>query len=133
MGLGHRFLITALLFGTIGMTLGLAMGAAHDFTLAPVHAHLNLLGYVSMFIAGLYYITAPEAAASLAAKVHYWAATTGVIAMTGGLAAALMGNEALVIVAILAGVLLIATMVLFILIVAMAGLRLPKARGVPAE
>ena len=35
--------------------LGIAMAMRQDFTLAPAHAHLNLLGWVSMALYGLYY------------------------------------------------------------------------------
>jgi hypothetical protein len=38
-----------------GMTLGMIMGLSQDFTLAPAHAHLNLLGWVTMAIYGLYH------------------------------------------------------------------------------
>ena len=30
----------------IGLALGLHMGASHDFRFAPVHAHINLVGFV---------------------------------------------------------------------------------------
>lgn len=38
-----------------GMTLGMTMGISQDFTLSPAHAHLNLLGWVTMAIYGLYH------------------------------------------------------------------------------
>jgi len=38
-----------------GMALGIFMGIAQDFTLAPAHAHLNLLGWVTMALYGLYH------------------------------------------------------------------------------
>lgn len=38
-----------------GMTLGIVMGILQDFTLAPAHAHLNLLGWVTMALYGLYH------------------------------------------------------------------------------
>ncbi len=134
MGLGNRFLITALLFGTMGMALGLAMGASHDFTLMPVHAHLNLLGYVGMFIAGLYYRTAPEAAESRMAEVHYWANAVGVVMLTGPLAGLLLGGAPQLGLLVLGGgVILISSMMLFILIIAMSVLRSPGVTIVPAE
>lgn len=37
------------------MSLGLYMGIRGDFTLAPAHAHLNLLGWVTMAVYGLYH------------------------------------------------------------------------------
>ncbi len=30
-----------------GMGLGIFMGISHDFSLTPVHAHVNLLGWVT--------------------------------------------------------------------------------------
>jgi hypothetical protein len=41
--------------GLAGMGLGLFMGIAQDFTLTPVHAHTNLLGFVALMLYGLYY------------------------------------------------------------------------------
>ena len=38
----------AAVFALTGMSLGIAMGMREDFTLAPVHAHINLLGWVSL-------------------------------------------------------------------------------------
>ena len=36
-----------------GMALGISMGITQDFTLSPAHAHLNLLGWVTMALYGL--------------------------------------------------------------------------------
>jgi hypothetical protein len=47
----------------IGLARRIAMGIKQDFTLAPAHAHLNLLGFVVLFMAGLYYHAFPQAAA----------------------------------------------------------------------
>jgi hypothetical protein len=38
-----------------GMTLGIVMGISQDFTLSPAHAHLNLLGWVTLALYGLYH------------------------------------------------------------------------------
>lgn len=43
MRIGYFCFITGASAALIGMSLGIAMGISHDFTLAPVHAHLNLL------------------------------------------------------------------------------------------
>lgn len=47
--------ILAALAGIGGIGLGIHMGLSQDFTLAPAHAHLNLLGWVTMSIYGLYH------------------------------------------------------------------------------
>jgi drug/metabolite transporter (DMT)-like permease len=48
----------------LGMAFGIFMGINQDFALAPAHAHLNLLGFVVMFLSALYYRAFPQAAAS---------------------------------------------------------------------
>jgi hypothetical protein len=48
----------------IGLIMGVAMGASEDFRLMPAHAHLNLVGFVAVFLVGLYYAAVPAAAAS---------------------------------------------------------------------
>ena len=52
--------------GLLGMAFGIVMGIRQDFALAPAHAHLNLLGFVTMFLSALYYRAFPKAAASRA-------------------------------------------------------------------
>jgi hypothetical protein len=43
----------------LGMCLGAYMGMNEDFGLRTVHAHLNLLGFVSTFLLGLFLKTYP--------------------------------------------------------------------------
>ena len=43
-----------------GVCLGMAMGMAHDFHLAPVHAHINLVGWTSLSLMGLTYRAYPQ-------------------------------------------------------------------------
>jgi hypothetical protein len=83
--------ITGGLAALTGMGLGIAMGISQDFRLAPVHAHLNLLGWVSMLLYGLYYRGAPRLAGRLA-WTQVLVATAGFVAMTGGLWLYLQGH-----------------------------------------
>src|SRR3954454_17938931 len=59
---------TACLIG--GVSMGIFMGIAHDFQFAPVHAHLNLLGWTSLALFGLVYRAYPMLANSPIAMVH---------------------------------------------------------------
>ena len=86
-GLVQRYLLAAVLAGSCGMMLGIGMGIAHDFRLAPVHVHLNLLGWVTFAIYGLAYRAMPEAAAQGLARVQFWLAAPGLVIFCGGLAA----------------------------------------------
>jgi hypothetical protein len=65
------FLLLASICLASGVSLGIAMGILHDFSLAPVHAHLNLLGWASLALFGLSYRAWPEMAASRLARVHF--------------------------------------------------------------
>jgi hypothetical protein len=48
------------------------MAASHDHSMFPAHAHINLLGWVTMSIFAVFYRLWPAAAASKLAKVHFW-------------------------------------------------------------
>jgi len=100
-----------------GMSLGVYMGIAQDFTLAPAHAHANLLGWVTMALYGLYHRSAPRAGGRLA-WVQAGCGAAGAVAMSGGLAAYLATHdEALVGLVIAGSLLVIAGMLLFLAIV----------------
>jgi hypothetical protein len=43
-----------------GMIWGMAMGITQDHSTLPAHAHLNLLGWVSLFLFGIYYHLHPQ-------------------------------------------------------------------------
>ncbi len=45
----------AVLLVLVGMAWGIAMAASGDHSTHPAHAHLNLLGWVSLFLFGLFY------------------------------------------------------------------------------
>ena len=72
-----------------GMGLGIFMATSQDFTLMPAHAHLNLLGWVSMALYGLYYRGAALLRVRLA-WIQAGVATAGFLTMTGALAALLV-------------------------------------------
>ena len=52
---GDFALLMAGLAALGGMVMGIIMGISQDFTLAPAHAHLNLLGWVTLALYGLYH------------------------------------------------------------------------------
>ncbi len=71
----------------VGLCLGIAMGVTQDFTLAPAHAHLNLVGFVVPFLAGLYYRAVPQGAQGALAAVQAWLAIVGAVVFPAGVAA----------------------------------------------
>jgi hypothetical protein len=89
MRLAYFCFIAGAASGLAGMGLGIVMGISQDFSLAPVHAHINLLGWVSMMLYGLYYRGSPHA--RRLGWFQSGLAATGMAAMTLGLAAMLTG------------------------------------------
>lgn len=49
------FFGTAVLYALAGMVLGMFMGATQDFTMRPLHAHINLLGWAGLALMGAFY------------------------------------------------------------------------------
>ena len=70
--LSYRFFRLAVLYFVTGVTLGLYMAASHDYRMHPVHAHLNLLGWVTLSLFGLYYRGMPAMAETRLAQIHFW-------------------------------------------------------------
>jgi hypothetical protein len=68
----HWFLRLAVLYGIAGIGLGLYMSASGNHAMHPVHAHLNLLGWVTLALFGLYYRAHPAATAGKLAAAHFW-------------------------------------------------------------
>ena len=131
MRLAYMFFVIAILCALSGMGLGLFMGLARDHSLMPVHAHGNLLGFVTMFLCGLYYRVEPGAVSRLAYG-HFIIAVTGFALMIGGLAFILLGDRRFLPVAIAGAVLSLLAMVLFLVIVgrrALPAWSAPRASG----
>src|SRR5262245_26669164 len=70
--LSRRLLQIAVVYWVIGVSWGIYMGATGNFTDVAVHAHLNLLGWVSLGLCGLIYAKAPHLAETRLAKAHFW-------------------------------------------------------------
>lgn len=129
MNRSNRFFQLAVLMGLSGMTLGVIMGLRNDFALAPAHAHINLLGWVSMSLYGLFYRTFPRAAETRLAAAHFWLNVGGVIVMVASLAMMLSGDRRFAAPLDAASAVVLASMVIFAAIV----FRATTARDAPAD
>jgi uncharacterized membrane protein YczE len=76
----------AILFVLAGMVWGLQMAITNDHSAFPAHAHLNLLGFVSLFLFGFYYRMHPSLDHSRAAFAQVWIWIVGTIIMAIGVA-----------------------------------------------
>ena len=84
--LATNLLRVSVIIGLVGLALGIGMAIAQDFNLSPAHSHLNLVGFVGLFLAGLYYNATPQAAATILAQVQAWIAVIGAILLPIGIA-----------------------------------------------
>jgi len=75
-----------------GMVWGMVMGSKQDFTLAPAHAHLNLVGWASLALMGTFYALSGKG--GRLGWINYGLSTTGVVIMIPSLAIMLSGNQA---------------------------------------
>ena len=62
----------------MGMCWGIAMAMSQNFALAPAHAHLNLLGWVTMAIYGTFYALTRETFSPRLAWINFICAALGV-------------------------------------------------------
>jgi hypothetical protein len=122
---------TGVLFAVLGMGLGIYMGMTHEFQFAPVHAHVLLLGWVSMLLYGLVYQAVPQAAQGVLPVIHWLVALTGMATMTASLAVMFAGHEAAEPFVALGSILVISGAVLFAGIVFRAT-RAPALEPAPA-
>jgi hypothetical protein len=70
-----------------GMLWGLQMAITDDHSAFPAHAHLNLLGFVALFLFGIFYRLNPVVEANRLAlpQVWIWIVSTVVMAVGVGL------------------------------------------------
>ena len=110
------FFVAAVLCVTTGMFWGIQMAISGDHQMAPAHAHLNLVGWTTMGLFGLYYTVTPQAAGTMLAKIHLGFAILGVLCLVPGIAMAVSsGGEAL---AAIGSILTVISMLIFLVTVA---------------
>jgi hypothetical protein len=86
---------SAVIFVVAGMVIGLGMAISKDHALMPAHAHLNLLGWVSLFLFGIYYKLHPVADTSRLAFAQVWVWIAATIVLTIGVAGVHLGYDSL--------------------------------------
>ncbi|MCV2865472.1 hypothetical protein [Defluviimonas sp. WL0075] len=94
MSISKNFLAIAVAYLLVGIAIGMHMGASGDHTLAPAHAHINLLGFTLMTLFGLAYRVIPAMANGVLAKAHFWLHQGGALVLLVMLILLLTGNIA---------------------------------------
>ncbi len=86
------FFYTAVVYGLLGMLLGLHMAISTNHAQMPTHAHIMVIGWLSFFVFGFFYDRFAEAATGLLARVHFWLAQVSLAGIIIGLALIYSGN-----------------------------------------
>jgi hypothetical protein len=86
------FFSAAALCAVTGMVWGAYMGSTQDFTLAPAHAHLNLVGWASLAIMGTFYALSGKG--GRLGWLNFCLSTAAVVVMIPFLAVMLGGKPA---------------------------------------
>ena len=98
-----------------GLVLGISMGIRENFALAPAHAHLNLIGFVLMFLVGLYYRIVPAAGKGPLAMAQASLHIAGALVLPAGIGVADLGGTPIF--AIIGSLIVLTAMALFAFIV----------------
>ena len=83
----------AVLMAVVGMIWGIMMAISEDHSAMPAHAHLNLLGWVSLFLFGLFYQLHPAIDRSRSAMIQVAIWIIGTIILTIGVGLVYTGHQ----------------------------------------
>jgi hypothetical protein len=111
--MASRYLKIAVIYFIAGIVLGIWMGMSQKFQFAPVHAHINLLGWASLALMGVIYRVFPDAAKTRLAAWQFWFYNIGVAGFVISLATVVSGHDAAVPAAIVSANLVLVGVVLF--------------------
>jgi len=117
------FMKAAVLYGLAGIVLGMVMASSHDFGVRSVHAHLSLLGWVTMALYAIYYQLVPQAADAGAAKAQFWFANFGVVTLSASVALITRGYVSAEAGAAVGSIALLVSMLIFAYVIFTAGER----------
>lgn len=131
--LSFRFAVLCVI---AGMAMGIGMAATQNHAIMPAHAHLNLLGWVSLFLFGIFYERRPALDTSRLAMIQVYLWTVGTVLMTIAVAAIHLGYEAADPVAGIASIMVLVAILIFAYFVfrpARSTTAAPKVSMTPAE
>ena len=78
----------------IGMVFGMWMGSTQDFSTAPAHAHLNLIGWATSALYGTFYALTRETLSPRLAWTQFAVSAIGILIMIPSLFLLLLnGND----------------------------------------
>jgi hypothetical protein len=81
----HAFFAAAALYGMIGLGWGLTMAITENHATYSAHAHLNLLGWITLALMGTFYALLGQAVPPWVKIVNFTLSNVGVVCMISGL------------------------------------------------
>jgi hypothetical protein len=105
--------LAAVLAAIAGMLWGLDMAISENHAAMPAHAHLNLLGWVSLFLFGIFYRLHPSLDATKVALAQVWVWIIGTIVMAVGVGLISTGTTSAEPIAAVGSLIVLADMLLF--------------------
>ena len=90
---GVILLRMAVIYLLLGLLLGLGMAMSGRYQLSSVHTHINLLGWVTLALAGLLYCLFPQLGTTPLARWHFWLHNLGLPVMIVALALYHLGHR----------------------------------------
>lgn len=84
-GIAKGFFISAIIYGLLGMLLGLHMAISDDHGQMPTHAHIMVIGWVSFFLFGFFYFQFGKSVPRALSLVHFWMAQCSLAGLAVGL------------------------------------------------
>jgi peptidoglycan/LPS O-acetylase OafA/YrhL len=116
-----------------GMIWGIVMAASGDHSTMPAHAHLNLLGWVSLFMMGVFYHLHPRIDTSRLARTQVMVWIVAVVVQAVGVGLVHSGNPAGEPIAAVSSLVVLGDMLLFGFIVYRRESYNPMAAAIAAE
>jgi len=84
-GIAKGFFASAVVYGLLGMILGLHMAIGHDHGQLTTHAHIMVIGWLSFAIFGFFYALLGEDVPRWLARTHYILAQVSLVVLVVGL------------------------------------------------
>ncbi|WP_068777354.1 hypothetical protein [Paenibacillus sp. FJAT-26967] len=107
----------AAIYSLIGALIGSDMAGRSDVSLTPVHAHILVVGWLTLFAYGLFYYVVKEISMTKTAKLHIWTSLIGGGLMPFGMLLYYkIGSTATLLAFILPAVILLIAIALFIVL-----------------
>src|SRR2546421_6822984 len=116
------------------MIWGVVMAISQDHSTFPAHAHLNLLGWVSLFLFGIYYHLHPALDSARLASIQVWIWIVSTIVLAIGVALLHSGRSLGEPIAAVSSMAVLSHMLVFgLLVFRRSSVELTRRSAVPAE